>query len=256
MPLSPLPPAASRRVLLFAVTTLLASAGQRQAGAAGQAMFAEPSIYLTAEPRPVSILVQDIGALRGFELSLAYDADHVAITAIGVGGLVSAVRPEAQLTVVEAGPGTLTVGLALDERGSATPTGDGMAAPPPLFPQGSGELVSVTLAPLKQTEGSVALTVTALRILDAGQAGEEDVDCPPAQVTVAQDPSDAQRAAFLEQADTLRPSGFLDGSWLPALPSGLSPELAWLGLVAAGLGLAGMAWAIGRRPASQPPRDG
>lgn len=256
MPQSPHFPAARRRYLRFAVAALLASAGLRQASAAGQAMFAEPSIYLTAEPRPVSILVQDVGALRGFELTLAYDADHVAITAIGVGGLVSAVRPEAQLTVEAAGPGTLTVGLALDERASATPTGDGMAASPALFPQGSGELVSLTLAPLKQTEGSVALTVTALRILGAVDSGDEDVDCPPAQVTVAQDPSDAQRATFLEQANALRPSGILDGSWLPGLPSGLSPELAWLGLVAAGLALAGLAWAIGRRPASLPPEGG
>ena len=257
---SPTRPAPWRRIVRIAAFSALSLSGTHHAGAAGQALFAQSEIYLTTDPQPVSILVQDVGAMRGFELSLAYDGEVVTVTAVGNGSLISAVRPEAQLTVVAAEPGALTVRLALEEAVDATPATDGSAAAPALLPQGSGELVKLTLAPLKQTDEPIALTVTDLRIFGAADAGDETFSCPPAQITVAQDPSDAQRAAFLEQATALRPTGslkgLLTGSWLPGIPDGPSPNLAWMGLALLGLAVAGLAWALGRRPPSSPTGDG
>ena len=112
---SPTRPAPWRRIVRIAAFSALSLSGTHHAGAAGQALFAQSEIYLTTDPQPVSILVQDVGAMRGFELSLAYDGEVVTVTAVGNGSLISAVRPEAQLTVVAAEPGALTVRLALEE---------------------------------------------------------------------------------------------------------------------------------------------
>lgn len=249
--LKPRPALAARCVLALGCLVL---AGAHPASAAGQAMFAESMVYLTGEPKPVSILVQDIGAIRGFEAAFTYDAERMAVTAVGVGSLVKAVRPDAQLTVVAAGQGSLKVALDLPEAATATPSDGGGLAPAGPLPQGSGELLSITLAPLKQTEGAVELKVAALSLRGAERAQDQELSCPPAQVTVAQDPTAAQRAAFLEQAGALAPAGFLggllSGSWLPSLSARPSPELAWLGLALAGLAVVGVAWKLGKRPPS------
>lgn len=249
-------PQRSSRFTLRCILALgfAALAGGGQAAAANQAMFAETNVYLTGEPKPVAILVQDIGALRGFEVELTYDAERVAVTAVGVGSLVSAVRPDAQMTVIAASSGRLTVGLDLPEAPvpTAADGGGAAAAPPALFPQGSGELLTLTLAPLKQTDSPVELKVVALRLRGAGDAQDQDLACPPTQVTVAQDPTAAQRAAYLEQARALAPAGvlggLLSGSWLPGFSARPSPELAWLGLVLAGMAVVGVAWLLGKRP--------
>ena len=237
-------------ILSLGVSLCLAGAGR--ANAAGQAMFAQSNIYLTAEPQPVSVLVQDVAAMRGFELTLTYDGDHMAVTAVGAGGLISAVRPDAQVRVVAAKPGSLTVALDLEAGADPTATTEGETASSALpAPQGSGELLSVTLAPLKQTDSPLELKVSGLRIRDDSDAGEEELSCPPAEVTVAQDPSPEKLTAYREQAAALQPagplSGLLSGSWLPGLPGRPSPELAWLGLALAGLGLTAVAWALGKR---------
>lgn len=238
-----------RCILALAFSAL---AGGGQAAAQNQAMFAETNVYLTGEPKPVAILVQDIGALRGFDVELTYDAERVAVTAVGVGSLVSAVRPDAQLTVIAASSGRLTVGLELPEAPAPTAADGGGAAPAALFPQGSGELLTLTLAPLKQTDSPVELTVVSLRLRGAGDAQDQDLACPPTQVTVAQDPTAAQREAYLEQARALAPAGLLggllSGAWLPGFSARPSPELAWLGLVLAGMAVVGVAWLLGKRP--------
>lgn len=259
--------------------TLLLAGGLRPVQAQAKAYFAQDRLVLNTQPQTLSLLVQDQASFQSVLLTLRYDAEAMVITAADLGALVKAVRPEASLTVAASRPGELSLRADFDVADKADEADDSSNADDPSatgeaddaavgddrnttgseqaassvplpLPQGSGELFSLTLAPLAKSEAPVELVVVELKLL--GPGGEESPEVAPLTLTVDQDPDEASKQAYLEQAATLKPSspwsGLLDGGWLPGLPKAVSPELAWLSLAMGGAALAALAWVIGRRP--------
>lgn len=265
-------PPAGRAPAVLACCIGLLALGAARTVAAGRAYFAQDRMALAAQPQTLSLLGQDLAAFQSIVLTLRYDEEHLVVTAADLGALVKAVRPESGLTVAAAEPGMLSLRADLaaladkdgaeagqegsDEggaEGAATVAADASLAPtaPELpLPQGSGELFSLTLAPLLKSDQPLAFAVAELKLL--GPAGEESLEVAELAVTVDQDPDAAARQAYLDQAAALKPAGplagLLGGDWLPGLPTALSPELAWLAVACGGAALAAVAWLLGRRP--------
>ena len=251
--------------------------------AQGKAYFAQDRLGLSSQPQTLSLLVQDLAAFQSVTLSLRYDGESMLITAADLGALVKAVRPEASLTVAAGGPGELSLradfatstddtqdpssepdtgearvtegGTGADSTADGDANGSDGASPGVALPlpQGSGELFSLTLAPLKKRSEAMDLLVTELKLL--GPGGEMSLEVSPLSITVDQDPDETSRQAYLDQAEALKPAGawvgFLAGDWLPGLPpppKAFSAEMAWLAVALGGASLAALAWLLGRRP--------
>ena len=251
------------RASLVGLVSLLgfgASPARAQDAGATLSVSPNPLILDGGRTQVLGIQIYDAPAFTGFTLELSYDAERLAVTALEAGALIS--EPGARLSLLAgAEPGRLRVGYARPESPeSADPEGTGSAAGASGWPQDSGPLVMITLAPLDASEEPVSITVGPSElVLPDG----ETVELPSARAEVlAQAAPDPETlAAYRAQADGLLASAEVGGLGLGntvraafgdlgrrlgALDPG--PRTAWLGLLGLALLVVALGWSYGRRP--------
>jgi len=244
--------------------------------------FLEPSlIQIGGEAVTVEVRVGHAPPARGFEFELAFDDGVVAVTAVEAGTflgttpiLLRGAAPDhvtisGDIAASSSGSGMEGGEAAKDGANEGAPAvggeaGAGSAPADEVLPEGTGVLALVTLAPLARTDGSVPVTFGRASL--RGPDGEViDADGMEAQLTIVETPGDAQLAETRAQADALAEQvvarsalgEFTDvfgRAWgdvtrrVSGAGAWIGPQVVWLALLAAALGVVGLGWYLGRRP--------
>lgn len=228
-------------------------------------------IQLASAPVPVAVQVREVPRLGAFDLTLTFDPAHAVVTAVEPGDYLATADGPGTVTIRTAQAGRLRLSGAIPPPAEAplqgeSGEGSGAAAtapdaePPALT---AGTLALVTFAPLQRSEGSVAVEVVAVDLSDAEGAAVEATGLT-AQLTVVDDPTDEARAEAERQAAALaetvenNPLGGIAGSVERAFQQvsrqlrgvALNPIMVWLAILVGALGVVGLGWQLGRRPAA------
>ncbi len=219
--------------------------GQPQGMPVGQAsavLVALPAtpLRLTDGPGTLDITVDGAPPFRSFELTLEYDPTAMVVTNVSPGAMMAAAGGTLQpLGPDLSTPGSLRYGVSLADATA--------------WPEGSGGLARVTLAPLVQS-GAVSVRLTSATLVD--QTGQRiDAATRDGIVEIPVSPPPAAQTEAVASATALAQATPAAGPAAPPLDLGTITDrlttgsglLLWLAVLGLGLLLALTGWALGKR---------